>query len=251
VELEKEERMMRRFLASLSGAAVLLLALSPVASAKQVGAISTDTTDFNNVGAKTTFASPYLPQYSVDNATQYFFIGEDLADGSFYQAGFGVNYGGCGRSCVTYFAWAFDPAGHVVLAWPPGGGVFGTSGTHTYAIQRGNQFGSAWNWYATFDGTRYQNDDFYPPASSAGSHYPWAVSEVVISNGTPSNSDDMGPVLFQPALRTKFGSSWYDSFHASAYFSGPWCPPYNVTGGYEWERAGNISGYACASGAIW
>jgi hypothetical protein len=251
---------MWRSLAVLGGAAALLLSMSTTAfaGARHAGVQSTDETDRFNVGARTTFGWPSLPQPKVDNATSSGWVGQFLSDGTFYQAGVVVNQGQCGWSCATYFAQAYDRYNNLILNWPGCGSCFGTPGTHTYAIVHG-QLGQLNNWYATFDGVRYQNDDIWPPAANSGSNMPFAVAETSLAptNGPPPDpGDSMGPFTFSnKALQTKYGSTWYDTYHAVVYFYNGVCPPINVLGwGYQSASAGtNMTGYSCSSigSALW
>lgn len=79
------------------------------ADVRQIGAQSTDATDQNAVGARTTLTEPGAIQ-DYDSATYYLWIGAYLADGSFYQAGYARHRDGCTSN--RWFVAGFDPSGN-------------------------------------------------------------------------------------------------------------------------------------------
>lgn len=218
--------------------------------------MSVDPTDRWNVGARSRFSTPSLLQSSTSGAAHFFYIGQVLSDGTFYQGGIAVNHYNCGDSCLGFFAQAFDPSGNQILNWPGCGSCYGagTTGFHVYAIEH-TTIGSINNWYLTFDGTRYPNEDIYPPAPNSGNNVPWVYAEVsnVPTGPTPDPADTMGPLTAtSKALQTKFSGAWYDTYHADAWFQNPYCPPINVRGwGYQSGSVGtNLGGDCVGSGAI-
>jgi hypothetical protein len=251
---------MHRIFVSVVGSAVLMLGMATgvAAGARQAGAHSTDPTDKYNVGARSTIGAIPLPQYKLEAATSSsVWVGEILSDGSFYQVGAATNLTQCGFSCFTYFVQAFDPRQNLVLAWP-GGAQIGSDATHTYAMQNQYLGNGIYDWYATFDGTRYNNTDYYPPTGNSGSNIPYAVTESANNSVMPDPGDTMGDGTYNKALQTRYcgtSCSWYDTYHAAVYYLNPYCQPINVVGwGYNSFSSGTgLTGYNCRSNgtALW
>lgn len=250
---------MRRPLIALLSAAVLWVNLTVAASAvndptkyaRQAGIISIDPIDRWNYGARSHFTTTTYQTPTVDGATQFFWIGQTLSDGSFYQAGILA----CGSHCLHWFAQAFDRYNNRILDWGWPSPVSGTA-YHDVAIQV-TQMGPVYNWYATFDGVRYQNDDFWPNAPNSGYSpgVPGVFAELSLhpQGPMPNPSSQLGPLTATDygtgvkALQTYTGAQWRDTQHADALFLNQYCPPLNVYGwGYESASMGTLNGYACA-----
>ncbi len=234
----------------------ILLASTALAGVRQIGAQSTDPTDQFNIGAQTIFASPPLPQARVDDGHQFYWVGEFLGDGMFYQVGLAVNYLQCGSSCVSYFVQGFDAAGNQVLAWPPVC-CFGSAGIHTYDLQRADQLPDGhWRWVARFDGQGFQNTDLFSFAADSSTNKPAAISEIAGGGvaGLPDLSDDLGPTTFSPALKTRFpGTGFLDTNSAIVRAVNAPCPPYNAfSSGFNSVVSGKPGGACNPDGtALW
>lgn len=253
---------MRRLLVGLAGAAMLMTATSAgaLAGVRQAGGASTVTSDTYNTGVRSQISAVRLPQYASDNATHYFWTGEFLRDGSAYQAGTAVNYAGCGSSCWTFFAQAFDFNGNRVLAWPPVGTLFGTNANHMVGFMATYVNSTTTDWWAAFDGVRYANTDYYVNAPDSGPYVPSDISETSVNGPVqPNPNDDMGYAnFFSPAMQTfdQANGAWRDTISAQIVYpfgDNQYCPPINVVpSSYQVFSAGAPLGrYPCgAPGAL-
>lgn len=109
-------------------------------------------------------------------------------------------------------------------------------------------------WYAAFDGNAQSGTViFLRGVANAGNNTPYAASEVsVAGSGLPSLSDAAVAVLYSPALKTKFGSTWYNSNSANTYYLNAPCQPYNaVSWNFNSAWAGTNTQYSCHSGRLW
>ncbi len=246
---------MRRAFLSLMTSAFLCLNLTSVASAdsqpnnytRQAGIIDLETSDWYNVGVRSHFTTSTYQTPAVDGANQFFWVGQSLSNGTFYQAGIRA----CGSQCLQWFAQAYDANSQRILSWL---GSTTTPAYHDVAIQM-VRVDSLYNWYPTFDGVRYQNSDIWNIAPNSGPTNPKVFAELSLMPGgpMPNPSSQLGPLTATDygtgvkALQTKFGTGWQDALHAYALFVNKVCPPINVYGwGYQSASMGTLNGYACA-----
>jgi hypothetical protein len=251
-----------RFVAIIVAVVAWVVPGAPAAMASsgyyaQVGAQSTDSTDHYATGFRAYLGHFSVPQSEPAGATTYvyFWVGDVLADGSFLQAGLGTNVNGC--HSMLEFAYAFNPDGTVGLSDFLACGVTISSYAAFDSYNTGNITpGGQYQWLSEGATGTLPGSSFYAYAANVGTNPPGTIGELQ-STAPITSSNQMGPDGANPTLRTRFGSSWYDTLSAKAYFgySGGTRPPFNVVAwGYQHVSigSGELSPGCTANGAsLW
>lgn len=254
----------------LSGAGTSASATTYYPDNPQIGTASTDSTDTYATGVEAFLGHYPTPQSipDIDNTALAWWVGVDLADGTFLQAGLVTGSGwGC-DSNYGVFVYVIRPDNSNPVHW--GGQTDGTCGTYittygqfliqSFLVQdEGGYQLVDWKFSTPFNG--YGNGQVFETISSTtGSHKPGVVMELTTLTGTADLADQMGPAGAYPATLTQhgYGNPYADTLAAAAYVNHTTdCPPSTVAGedqgynpGYP-NRAGVGSqayfGYPCVS----
>ncbi len=212
----------------------------------QVGAISTDTTDYNATGVGSYIGHYPLPQSTVDNSPVWFWVGVNLADGTFVQVGTDTVSSTC-ETQMEVFAATETPTGQ----WTIQHEACGVS-VPTYAWNNIFEYQELtpgyYDWKVGGAAGLVSGFDAFAEAANTGNNFPYIVAELTQTTGT---SDQLGPTGYYPALETKHGSgSYYATLSAKAYFGYTYgvCPPYKVIYlGYNHVGLGSPQSGSCVS----
>jgi hypothetical protein len=177
---------------------------------RQLGAHSSDTSDYNAVAVRTTMTAPATPVAVGDGATRFFWIGTYMSDGSFYQAGLETRWvDGC--TSLEYFVYAFDASPQENTLLSKAGPCGGITGTHTFTLKRTGPNGRGGYYWQTFldnSTAALSGSTYSTPAASIGSHTPYVISETsaFTQAAVPDANDQLPGVKYYPALQVSFGS---------------------------------------------
>ena len=222
---------------------------------RQIGISSTDSTDERDQGGHVDIGRFTLPQSTIDGAAVYFWVGLNLSDGTFIQAGTASRMSSC-QTQQAWFSQAYDMYDNQLT------NVSGSCGMsqdpwRTFKVQRDTSCLAGYcGWRAYMNGSALAGSGIAVAATDSGTNRPGAVAETSTTTGNlSSTSDELGPIGFNN-LGSIFGTVSYPTLSAAWYKLGSTvpCPPFNShwNSGY-FVSTGKLSGYSCvtAGGKAW
>lgn len=179
-------------------------------------------------------------------------VGLNLSDGSFFQAGTASRFGGCPSTQQLVFVQGFNPSGTLTLNMFQHCGL-AQNPWNTFSVQRDAAYpDGSYDWLAYMNGTPLAGSRFNAHASDSGTNRPGAIAELSSPSGLPSTSDQLGPEGFNN-LGSIFSGNLYPSYSAAWYRTNADCPRFNshFNSGYFISTGTGLSpSYSCvAAGA--
>jgi len=222
---------------------------------RQIGISSTDLTDEHDQGGHVDIGRFTLPQTTVDGAAVYFWVGLNLSDGAFIQAGTASRLSNC-QTQQAWFSQAYDMYLNQ-LTHVSGSCGMSQDAWRTFKVQRDTSCLAGYcGWRAYMNGSALAGSGIAVTATDSGTHRPGAVGETSTTTGNLSSSSDaLGPIGFNN-LGSIFGTVSYPTLSAVWYKLGSAvpCPPFDShwNSGY-FVSTGKLSGYSCvtAGGTAW
>jgi hypothetical protein len=222
---------------------------------RQIGVSSTDVSDEFSTGGHVDIGRFPLPQSTVDGASVFFWVGLNLSDGTFIQAGTASRIPSC-QTSQAWFAQAYDMYNNQIMNASGSCGM-AQDPWRTFKVQRDSScVAGICGWRAYMNGSALSGTGIAVSATDSGTNRPGAIAEISTTTGTlSSTSDALGPIGFNN-LGTLFSGTSYPTLSAVWYMLGSTvpCPPFNShwNSGY-FISTGKMSGYSCASagGKAW